>query len=153
MKPFCLGAMGLLCSGVSCLVAARTANPTGAAPDTPNIESGHPPDAHANTADQLFIRELGLGGMAEAQLGKLAAQKAQNPHVKEFARRMADDHGKANEKLVPLARAAEVLMRKDFDLDPSSASYLLQSHRPHHNLFLPERSLKSRSSSLPCATL
>jgi putative membrane protein len=117
MKSLFLGAVGLLCSGLSCVIAAQTANPAGAAPDTPNIESGHLPDAHANTVDQLFIRELGLGGMAEAQFGKLAARKAQNPHVKEFARRMADDHGKANEKLVPLARAADVPMRKDFDLD------------------------------------
>jgi putative membrane protein len=30
---------------------------------------------------------------------------------------MADDHGKGNDKLVALARSAQVPMRKDFDLD------------------------------------
>src|SRR5882724_1907658 len=117
MKSFCPGAMGLLCLGFSCLVAAQTANPAGAAPDTPNIESGHPPDAHANTADQLFIKELGLGGTGESQFGKLAEKKAQSARVKQFGRRMADDHGKGNEKLVALARSAQVPMRRDFDLD------------------------------------
>jgi putative membrane protein len=110
-------ALGLLCLCYGSVAAAQSANPAGAAPDTPNIETGHPPAAHANTADQLFIKELSLGGMAEVQFGKLAAQKAQNPHVKEFARRMADDHGKANERLAPLAKAADVPLRKDFDLD------------------------------------
>jgi putative membrane protein len=117
MKTYLLSAVGLLCMTSGSMAAAQTANPAGAAPDTPNIDTGHPPDAHANTADQLFIKELGIGGMAEAQFGKLAAQKAQNSHVKEFARRMVDDHGKANDKLPPLARAAAVPLRKDLDMD------------------------------------
>jgi putative membrane protein len=117
MKYLSPRTLGLLCMYYGTVAAAQTANPAGAAPDTPNIETGHPPAAHANTADQLFIRELSLGGMAEVQFGKLAAQKAQNPRVKEFARRMADDHGRGNEQLAPLARAADVPLRKDFDLD------------------------------------
>lgn len=55
--------------------------------------------------------------MAEVHFGKLAAQKAQNPRVKDFARRMTDDHGKGNDKLGLLARGAEVPLPKDFDLD------------------------------------
>jgi putative membrane protein len=99
------------------LVIAQTANPAGAAPDTPNIDTGHPAAAHANTADQLFVKEIGLGGMAEVTFGKLAAQKAQSPQVKAFGRQMADEHGKANDKLTPLARANDVALRKDFDMD------------------------------------
>jgi putative membrane protein len=117
MKTFFLTAMGFLSVTFGSPGAAQSANPAGAAPDTPNIDSGHPADAHANTADQLFIRELGLGGMAEVQFGQLATQKSQNPHVKEFARRMVDDHGKGNDKLTPLARTAAVPLRKDFDMD------------------------------------
>jgi putative membrane protein len=117
MKTSMLSALGILCMTFASVVAAQATNPAGAAPDTPDIETGHPPAAHANTADQLFIREVGLGGMAESQFGKLAAQKAQNPHVKEFARRMADDHGKGNIELTPLAHGAAVPLRKDLDLD------------------------------------
>jgi len=114
MKSQILLAMGLFLSGFS---AAQTANPAGAAPDTPNIESGHPPDAHANTADQLFIKQLGIGGTAESQFGKLATHKSQSAQVRQFGQQMADEHEKANDKLIALARATNVPLRKDFDLD------------------------------------
>jgi putative membrane protein len=97
--------------------SAQTANPAGMAPDTPANETGKPPAEHANTADQLFVRQAGVGGMAEVDLGKLALQKASNSSVKEFARQMVDDHGKANDKLIPLAKANEVPLRKDLDMD------------------------------------
>jgi putative membrane protein len=117
MKYRLLVAVAMACTVVSGRIVAQTANPAGAAPDTPNIESGHPAGEHANTADRLFLEELGLGGSAEAQFGKLAGQKAHNAQVKQFGQRMADDHGKGNEQLLKLARSADVPIRKDFDLD------------------------------------
>jgi len=50
-------------------------------------------------ADQKFLKEAAGGGVAEVELGKLAAGKASNPEVKAFAQHMVDDHGKANDKL------------------------------------------------------
>ena len=42
------------------------------------------------------------GGMAEVELGKLAQDKGSNEQVKNFGKRMVDDHGKANDDLKTL---------------------------------------------------
>src|SRR4051812_24650787 len=54
-------------------------------------------------ADTKFVHEAAAGGMAEVELGKLAADKATSPDVKAFGQRMVDDHSKANDELKALA--------------------------------------------------
>lgn len=51
-----------------------------------------------------FVKKAALDGMTEVQLGKIAASKAQDDEVKQFAQRMVTDHGKANEELESIAR-------------------------------------------------
>lgn len=55
-------------------------------------------------ADSTFVKEAAMGGLAEVELGRLAAQKAQSADVKQFAQHMVDDHSKANDQLKPLAQ-------------------------------------------------
>lgn len=55
------------------------------------------------SADAKFADDAAQGGMAEVQLGQLAAQKASNPDVKAFGQQMVDDHTKANEQLKTVA--------------------------------------------------
>jgi len=56
-----------------------------------------------DSADHRFVTEAAQGGMAEVELGKLAAEKASSSDVKQFGQRMVDDHTKANDELKSLA--------------------------------------------------
>jgi putative membrane protein len=44
-----------------------------------------------------------VGGMAEVEMGRLAAQKATDERVKQFGQKMVDDHSKANDELKEVA--------------------------------------------------
>jgi putative membrane protein len=66
-------------------------------------------------ADRKFIEDAARGGMAEVQLGQLAAQKAQSSEVKQFGQKMVDDHGKANDQLKSIASSKNVTLPTDLD--------------------------------------
>ena len=53
--------------------------------------------------DHTFMMKAAEGGMAEVQLGQLAQQNGQSQAVKDFGKRMVDDHSKANDQLKQVA--------------------------------------------------
>lgn len=57
-----------------------------------------------------FWTTAAQGGMAEVELGKLAASKATNAEVKQFAQMMVTDHTKANTELKTLAAKKNVVL-------------------------------------------
>ncbi len=63
----------------------------------------HRAKAQATDDDKKFLTDASQGSYDEIQLGKLAEQKATNPDVKAFGRRMVTDHAKLNEKMKPYA--------------------------------------------------
>jgi len=67
------------------------------------------------TSDKKFAMDAAMGGMAEVQLGKLAAEKATNPDVKQFAQRMVDDHGKANDEFKTVASKESIDLPSQLD--------------------------------------
>ena len=88
-------------------------------------------DRRANTADQPavgtagrtdvsrgdrdFVNDLTIAGMAEIELGKMAAEKAANAEVKRFGQMMVDDHTAAANKLKPIATANSIPMPAQLD--------------------------------------
>ena len=53
--------------------------------------------------DQKFMTEAAAGGLAEVQMGKLAAEKGQSASVKALGQKMVQDHAKANQELRQIA--------------------------------------------------
>jgi putative membrane protein len=67
------------------------------------------------SSDARFAMKAAQGGMAEVQLGQLAAQKASNPDVKAFGQQMVDDHSKANDQLKSVAAQENMTLPTTLD--------------------------------------
>src|SRR4051794_28135617 len=65
--------------------------------------------------DVDFVKEAAQGGMMEVRLGELAMTNAANQQVKDFGKRMVDDHGKANKELLSLANNRGLKLSTDLD--------------------------------------
>jgi putative membrane protein len=72
--------------------------------------------------DAEFVKEAAAGGMAEVELGKVAAEKGSSKQVKDFGQRMQKDHTKANAELKKLAGNKGVQLPTDLDRKHKSAS-------------------------------
>ena len=59
-------------------------------------------------SDKKFVMDVAEGGTMEVELGELAQQTAENDAVKQFGRRMAEDHAKAGRELADLASSKRV---------------------------------------------
>jgi putative membrane protein len=67
------------------------------------------------SADERFAHHVAAVNMAEVELGKLAADKASNARVKEFANQMVTDHNKAGEELRNWATSKNVTLPTALD--------------------------------------
>lgn len=105
MRTVLLAALlGLLTSHAS----AQMGNPAGWAPDTQMEKAGTPLPHQSNYQDRLFARLATAGGLAELDLGRLAADRATHAGTKQFAQRMVDDHQKANQALKSIAEKSKM---------------------------------------------
>jgi putative membrane protein len=107
--------------------AAQLGNPGFVTPGTPQNAPGVPAPNHANTQDRLFAILLAAGGAAEVDFGRLAEGKSQNEAVKQFARRMVQDHTRANGELSSLANAAQIRLPGELDPDQKDMRAKLES--------------------------
>ena len=74
-----------------------------------------PDTAQLRSDDRKFVKDAAVGGMAEVELGKLAAQKASSEAVKQFGQKMVDDHSKANDELKQIAAKQKVNIPDSLD--------------------------------------
>jgi putative membrane protein len=69
-----------------------------------------PAPSKADLADAHFAKAAAQGGMAEIQLGKLAADRGSNAVVKAFGERMVAQHGAASDQLKAAAQQANMVL-------------------------------------------
>jgi putative membrane protein len=68
------------------------------------------PKNSAPPTGKAFLKTVSDINLAEVDLGRLAEQKASNPAVKAFGARMIEDHSKAQEALLPLAKREHIML-------------------------------------------
>lgn len=71
----------------------------GPAQNGPMQAPAGPTEMPVKADDQKFVKEAALGGMTEVELGKLAQEKASSDAVKEFGKRLEQDHTKSIDRL------------------------------------------------------
>jgi putative membrane protein len=129
----CIGAF--LCVQTANLAFAQSPGgmPAGQNPSTPSTLPGQTPRANnpgpngplgpnspettapAKVDDKKFLKQAAMGGMAEVELGKLAAQKASSDNVKQFAQQMVVAHTKANDELKQVANKENIAIPDALD--------------------------------------
>ena len=77
--------------------------------------SGSAKASGVSAADQKFMDKAAQGGMAEVEMGQLAEQNGGSQNVKDFGKRMVDDHSKANDQLKQLASQKGVTLPTGLD--------------------------------------
>jgi putative membrane protein len=88
-------------------------------PPTTSLQdsSGAPGDTAQQMKDKMFVRNAAQGGLAEVELGKLAAEKGSSEDVKAFGKRMVEDHTKLNQDIAQLADSIGARVPKKMDKD------------------------------------
>jgi putative membrane protein len=81
---------------------------------------GHIAAAQSLSAqDRQFMMDAAKGGMTEVHVAQMGIEHGMNRDVKRFAQRLVNDHTKANQELMALAKTKSVQLPPD---DPKMAS-------------------------------
>ena len=119
----------VLFAGVALALAASAfaqQGQTGRNPDPNQTQTRTPRVNSSGSEDVEFLLEAAKGGMAEVELGKLAAEHAKSEEVKKFAQRMVDDHSKAGDQLKTIAESKGIRLPQDVDAKDKALMNRLQ---------------------------
>ena len=126
-NSFRLALLGTACTFTPFAMLAQVTDPMAppASQTQPNMPQHQPAsttsmqDAAAGSGnagqtmkDKMFLRKASEGGMAEVQLGQLAAEKAESADVKAFGQKMVTDHTALNNQMKPIAQSMGVMAPK-----------------------------------------
>jgi putative membrane protein len=85
-------------------------------PNMPGNQTGPDNDPLAPTStmsDADFAKDAAQGGMAEVKLGQLAQDRGSSDVVRNFGKRMVEDHSQANDRLKEIASRENVSLPGD----------------------------------------
>ncbi|HXG63354.1 MAG TPA: DUF4142 domain-containing protein [Planctomycetota bacterium] len=92
--------------------------------ESPQAGQERPGGGPAGDPDLFFLVQAALLNVGEVEAGRVAAERAVSPEVKEFARRMIEEHTKAQRDLTELAGKKGV----EVPSKPDEAHAMLVSH-------------------------
>jgi putative membrane protein len=75
----------------------------------------------APAGDAAFVHHAATDSMAEVALGRLAAQRASSPAVKQYGERLVADHAAANQELAAIAGRAGIALPTELDAEHRAA--------------------------------
>lgn len=101
-----------------------TTNGTAMSATTTGSTGGTVSNLSADEKD--FVIKAAQGGLAEVQLGQTAQSKATDPNVLQFAKKMVDDHSKANDELKQLATTKGLALPTETDDEHKAVASKLQ---------------------------
>lgn len=108
-------AMTTALAGFISLGAAAQSSTGADQSSTSSASAGQSGSSQISATDKTFIKKAAEGGLAEVELGKLAAEKGSSEDVKKFGQRMVDDHTKANDQLKQVASSKGVDVPTDLN--------------------------------------
>lgn len=79
------------------------------------------------TPEKEFMTNAARGSQLEVQLGRLAADKASSPEVKQFGERLVTDHGQLGQKLQQLSSSLNITPEMQLSPEQQGAVSRLQS--------------------------
>lgn len=100
--------------GVMASATAYGQTAANTAPPQPPVSSPNGA-SKLSASDQDFVNKAAIGGLFEVEAGKVAAKKASNPQVRQFAERMVRDHSEAGNKLKQIVTADGGLVPNSLD--------------------------------------
>lgn len=90
-------------------------------------KDGKSGDVAAN--DKKFVMQAARDGLAEVELGELAATQATSASVREYGQHLKSDHAKANEKLKEIAKKRSIELPTALNEEQKSAAAKLKAMR------------------------
>jgi len=90
-------------------------SPTTPAGSTRSAAQSEGGASRLGSADNSWVMKAAHGGLAEVELGKLAQSQGSSEAVKQFGKRMVDDHSKANDELSQIASRKGITLPTSLD--------------------------------------
>ncbi len=106
-------AAALAAFGITSASAAQSSD--GSQKQSGTSSSSSSTSSKASEGGRTFAQSAAAVGMAEVASGKLASEMAQSKEVREFAKKMVEEHEKANEKLARIASEMGIEVPKKLD--------------------------------------
>src|SRR5215469_7117189 len=113
-RTLCNLGLSLAVASLCCLTAAAQAGGYGSTNSSGKSDTSQN-GTKLTTSERTFVKQAAEGGLAEVELGKLAAERASSSDVKQFGQRMVDDHTKANDQLKQVASEESITLPEKLD--------------------------------------